>query len=517
MLEFDMTPTPWSGSRRTCLRAGSTLLLGALFAGVPDAAAGAAVGQVDAVDRYLRAQIRKLRIPGMAVAVVKDRRVVLLRNYGTASVEFDQPVRDDTVFAINSVTKALTGVAAMRLVEQGKLDLAAPVGRYLTDLPEAWRGVTIRQLLSHMSGLPDIMRAPTVETNAAAAWAWIQQQPVVFAPGQRFHYCQTNYTLIQRVLNTIERRALDAPLAEEQMRLAGMTQTSYGDAYDVIPHRGPTYRWDLPGPFVNGYSTAAPDAPRVMKAASERFLPFRRASSGLNSSARDLARWLIAIDDGTLLSPQSRAALWTPVAFTSDEKGQWGLGWQVFARGTHRAVGMTGGGRAAVFLYPEDRVGVVILTNLGGAFPEDMVDKIAALYAPGLVLSGVPALRIALEEQGYDKADRATAAIEASDPALVWPEMELNDWGYRLISTGRAKDALAVFALIARKFPQSANAHDSLAQAYRVNGDTAKAIVEYQRVLQLDPGNESARHHIAEMQDASPNSGYPATPPNLPR
>ena len=160
-----MTPARWSGSRRTCLRNGSALLLAALFAGVPavDAAgAGVASGPIDAVDRYLRAQIRKLRIPGMAVAVVKDRRIVLLRNYGTASVEFDQPVRDDTVFAINSVTKAFTGIAAMRLVEQGKLDLLAPVDRYLPNLPPAWRGVTIRQLLSHMSGLPDVMRAPTV-------------------------------------------------------------------------------------------------------------------------------------------------------------------------------------------------------------------------------------------------------------------------------------------------------------------------------------------------------------------
>lgn len=500
-----MTPALWSGSRRTCLRDGSALLLAGLFADLPEAsaAAGLAPGPGDAVDRYLGAQIRKLRIPGMSVAVVKDRRIVLLRNYGTASVEFDQPVRDDTVFAINSVTKAFTGVATMRLVEQGKLDLSASIDRYLTDLPQAWRGVTIRQLLSHMSGLPDIMRAPTVETDATAAWAWIQRQPIMFPPGQHFHYCQTNYTLIQRVLNTIERRALDAPLAEEQIGLAGMTQTFYGDAYDVIPHRSPTYRWELPGPFVNGYSGASPDAPRVMRAASERFLPFRRASSGLNSSAHDLARWLIAIDDGTLLSPQSRETLWAPVAFTSGEKGQWGLGWQVLARGTHRAVGMTGGGRAAVFFYPEDHIGVVILTNLGGAFPEDMVDKIAALHAPSLVLSGVPALRIALEEQGYEQAERAAAAIEARDPALVWPEMELNDWGYRLISTGRARDALAVFALIARKFPQSANAHDSLAQAWRVNGDTGNAIREYQRVLDLDPTDASARRHLAELKEGA--------------
>ena len=495
-----MTPDRWNVDRRTLLRHGAVAGLAGLLPAVPGFAATVAGGAAAAVDLYLGAQMRKLRIPGMAVAVVRDGKLVLARNYGTASIEFAQPVDAATVFAINSVTKAFTGVAAMRLVDQGRLDLAAPVGHYLTDLPEAWRGVAVRQLLSHMSGLPDVMRAPTVETDAAAAWAWVVQQPILFAPGGRFHYCQTNYTLIQRVLNGLEKRAPDAPLAEEQMRLAGMTHTAYGDAFDVIPHRAPTYRWVLPGPYVDGYSAAAADAPREMKAVSERFLPFRRASSGLNSSALDMAAWLIAIDQGRLLSPAARETMWTPVPFASGEKGQWGMGWEILARGKARAVGMTGGGRAAAFLYPEHRVGVVILTNLTGCFPEDMIDKVATLFAPGLVLSGVPALRMALEERGYDQAPRAAAAIEAGAPGFVWPEMELNDWSYRLLSTGRAREALAVFQLTAAKFPDSANAHDSLAQAYHVTGDVAGAVREYRRVLALDPGAEGARRHLAALE-----------------
>ena len=77
--------------------------------------------------------------------------------------------------------------------------------------------VTVRQLLSHMSGLPDLTRAPTVETDQAPAWAWVQAQPVSFAPGERFGYSQTNYTLVQRVLNRLEGRPADAPLAAPQL------------------------------------------------------------------------------------------------------------------------------------------------------------------------------------------------------------------------------------------------------------------------------------------------------------
>ncbi|WP_447929907.1 serine hydrolase [Sphingopyxis fribergensis] len=490
----------WTGTRRSLLRYAPATGLTTLLR-PPSVLARARPDNTEAeVDRYLGARMRKLRIPGLALAVVREGHVVLARNYGTASVEFAQPVRADTVFAVNSITKAFTGIAAMRLVEQGRLELIAPVGRYLADLPQAWRDVTIRQLLSHMSGLPDIMCAPTVETDAAAAWAWVLEQPTIFAPGARFHYCQTNYTLIQRVLNTLENRALDAPLALDQIRLAGMKHTAYGDANDVIPHRAPTYRWAAAAPFIDGYCAAASDAPRELKAASERFLPFRRASSGLNSTALDMAAWLAAIDRGTFLSVAARETMWTPTAFENGEKGQWGLGWQVFARGSQRAVAMTGGGRAAVFYYPENRLGIVILTNLSGSYPEDMVDKVASLFAPALDLSGIPALRIELEERGYHRAALAAADVEARGLAFSWPEMELNDWGYRLLSTGRASDALDIFKLAAAKFPASANAHDSLAQAYRVKGDIPSSIAAYKRVLVLDPANEGARRKLAELE-----------------
>lgn len=478
-------------------------VMAALLATLPMAAA-VQEKEVDQVDRYLNTQMDRLKIPGMAVGVIKNGQIVLLRQYGMASVEFQVPVTDKTVFAINSITKAFTGVAAARLVEQGKLDLSAPVGHYLNDLPEPWRKVTIRQLLSHTSGLPDIMGAPTVETNDLEAWAWVLSRPINFQPGDRFHYCQTNYTLIQRVVNQIEGRAPAAPLAEEQIRMTGMAQTAYGDVYSVIPNKAPTYRWSLTGPTIAGYRAASSTTPPTLTAASERFLPFRRASSGLNSTAQDVARWMIALQGHRLLKEASLETLWSPVAFKNGQPGQWGLGWQVLSRGTHRAVGMTGGGRAAFSIYPEDGVGVVILTNLAGSFPEDMIDKIASIYAPGLQLSGVPALRIALEERGYDQASSIAAGIEKRDPNLVWPESEMNDWGYRLLSTGRAPQALAVFRLIADRFPNSANAHDSLAQAFRVNGDDRSAAIHYRRILELDPNNADALRHLKEISPKVP-------------
>lgn len=487
-------------SRRACLQLGlaatTSVLARPTFARNRDRSAEARAAQ------FLRAQMDKLRIPGLSAVVVREGRTIFSRDLGTASIEFDHPVRADTVFAINSVTKAFTGVAAMRLVDQGRLDLSDPVGRHVTDLPNAWRAVPLHQLLTHMSGLPDMMRAPTVETDAAAAWAWTLAQPIRFAPGDRFNYCQTNYTLIQKVLNGLLDRAPEAPLALEQLQLAGMTHTRYGDATDVILRKAPTYRWNLPGPFVTGYSAAKPDAPRELRAASERFLPFRWASSGLNSTAQDLARWMIALTDGRLLTARARDLMWTPGRFNDGKTGQWGIGWEVLRRGAGRCVKMTGGGRAAACLYPEAGVGVVLLTNLAGSFPEDLTDALAAMFAPEIDMAGVPALRIALEDQGYGAISRAAHQIERAHPNVVWPEAELNDWGYRLLSTGRRQDALPLFQFLVERYPQSANAHDSYAQAAWVNGEIATALTHYRRALELDPSNSHAPAHIETLLQA---------------
>ena len=475
-------------SRRPFIFLVFAALAALLTAVAPAGAAPRHESKAHQADRYIRERMQVLGIPGLQLAVVSHGRIALLRSYGVASVELGVPVGDRTVLAINSITKAFTGVAAMRLVEAGRLDLSAPLSTYLDELPEAWRAVTIRQLLSHMSGLPDITRAPTVETDQEAAWRWVREQPVAFPPGERFSYNQTNYALIQQVINRLSGAAPDAPLAEAQFEAAGMARTHYGDSTEIVPGKAPTYRFDFAG------------GGRRLRPVTERFLPFRRAASGLNSTAEDLARWLIALRDNRLLSPESLRTMWTPSAFNDGRPGQWALGWQVFPRGTGRAVGMTGGGRAALFFYPEQDVGVVLLTNLAGAFPEDMVDRVASIYAPGLVLSGVPGLRLALDERGYGQAAAVARELAAADPSLRWNESELNDWGYRLLSTGRPREALEILKLVLALFPASANAHDSVAEAYAANGERANALAHYRRSLEIDAGNTNARRQIERLE-----------------
>jgi CubicO group peptidase (beta-lactamase class C family) len=115
--------------------------------------------------------MKESHIPGMQVAVVQHGKLVLTRAYGLADVQHSVPVTTKTPFSIASITKAFTGVAIMQLVEEGKgkLDLDAPVSRYLSSLPVAWRPVTIQQLLTHVSGLPDIVDQKTAARRRSLA------------------------------------------------------------------------------------------------------------------------------------------------------------------------------------------------------------------------------------------------------------------------------------------------------------------------------------------------------------
>jgi CubicO group peptidase (beta-lactamase class C family) len=444
-------------------------------------------------DVILRRAIADKRIPGLQVAVVKDGKVVLERSYGLANLQTPVPVTDQTIFSINSITKAFTGVAAMREVEAGRLDLSKPVSAYLSDLPPTWRAVTIRQLLSHTSGLPNIIDNGSGKMKGATeaeAWAWAAAQPPVFAPGERFSYNQTNYGLIQKVINTLNGRPLDATVADPQFAIVGMPRTVFGDSRDVIPGKAAGY----------GYRYPDPAGPGVLKPVYEEFEPLHRAASGLNSTADDMGRWMIAVLDGRLLKPETLRTMWTPVAYTNGQVGQWGMGWEVKQRPDRRVVDMTGGSRAAMFLYPDDGVGVVILTNLSGAAPEDLIDQIAALYIPGMKLTGVAALRAALEAQGFDDAPAVLARLQREDPAFKPTELELNDWGYRLLTSGKPKQALAVMKIGVALYPESGNAYDSLAEAYQVNGDRAQTVENYRRSLGLDPKNANAAARLKKLE-----------------
>ncbi len=366
---------------RTLLLAGSLLAI----SGRP--ALAQRVNRADAVRRLLLAEMKARQIPGLQVAVVKGGRVVMHGEYGFANLQDSVPVSRRTLFTINSMTKAFTGVAIVQLVEAGKVDLDRGIGRYVADLPDAWRAVTVRQLLTHTSGLPDITDENAKMLSEAgddSSWAMVRRLPVTAAPGERFSYNQNNYLLLGKLIDTVTGQPFTQVIADRQFRVAGMTRTAaagFGDSYDVVPHaaRGYTFRQVIGGQTY---------LRRKIRNQSETYSPFLLTAAGIRSTAEEIARWSIAVQRGAIFSkPGSLTTLWTPARLTNGALGgfgeflnEWALGWPVASRPLHPAIVAIGGGRSGLFVYPEDDVAVVVLTNLQGAEPEAFIDKVAALY-----------------------------------------------------------------------------------------------------------------------------------------
>jgi CubicO group peptidase (beta-lactamase class C family) len=309
------------------------------------------LAQTDNVDSFLQQKMKELRIPGMQIAVVQNGKIIFSKSYGYANLQDSVPVNKRSVFAINSCTKAFTGVAIMQLVEEGKVDLDAPVSRYVDDLPAAWQTVTIKQLLIHVSGIPEVLHFFDPVTHGLGkqtediVWEKVKAQPMQSKTGEQFSYNQTNYVLLGKVIEKLTGKPFAQIFRERQFQIAGMQSTLFGDSRDVIPHFAPTYRYqkitDGEGKYTANYT---------------EFPFFQRTGSGLNSTAEDMANWIIALQQGKLLkSKTSLMTLWKQGAYNDGTPTQWALGFGITKPSRkHRAVGMSGGGRSAFLIYPED-------------------------------------------------------------------------------------------------------------------------------------------------------------------
>jgi CubicO group peptidase (beta-lactamase class C family) len=345
------------------------------------------------VDQYLRSEMASRKIPGLGLAVVRGGRVEKATSYGMANLELGIPVSDSTVFQINSTTKSFASVAVLMLAEAGKFRLDDPIGDHLDSLPAAWRPATIRQLLNHTSGLPDVIDNPTTGTllarNVPDALTLLAPKPMMFARGTQWSYNQTNYMLLAMLIEKKAGMTFPEFCLERELRPLGITRAAFGDSRHVIPGRASGY---------TKISTAGGKVamlPAVQNTWYE-FEPFLYTGAGLHLSAADFGRWVAALLQGKLISRKSLEEIWTPTKLADGTVFRlggalgYGLGWPLLDRPRHRAAGGSGGARAAFFVYPEDDLAVVVLTNLQGAGPEALVEGVAAIYLPDLKSGGSP-------------------------------------------------------------------------------------------------------------------------------
>lgn len=454
------------------------------------------------IDAIIKREMQERKIPGLQVSVVQNGKIVLNRSYGIANIQDGIPVTGQSIFAINSITKVFSAVAIMKLVEEGKLILSDPVSKYLDFFPSNWdSSVTINHLLTHTSGLPDMLKVLDQNTggvgnlkNEEGVWQKLASLPMDFKPGDAFSYNQTNAYLLGKLIDKFSGTPFATYFSEQQFKPVGMHNTVFGDSRDVIQHFAPTYFWRK---NIDGRIVENP----VLIHNYYEFPYFRRTAAGLNSTSEDMAAWIIALQNEKLLTKASLEKMWSPFVFNNGKKTPWSLGWGMNKfRKEHRAVGMSGGGRSAFLLYPDDNLSVIVLTNLGGSYPEDFLEELAGIYNPDIVKAdAVTNLRISLRKIGFENAIPFSKKEMKKNPLFIPNEFELNEWAYRMMAKEQNKEALEIFKLNVYLFPDSYNVYDSYGEILLKTGDKKQATIMYQKSIALNPENENAKKALEKL------------------
>ena len=341
----------------------------------------------DEVRTYLVNEMGKQKIPGLQIVVISQGKIIFSKALGIANVEFSVPATESTIFSINSITKVFTGTAIMQLVEEGKIDIEKPVSNYLDSLPANWQSVTIKQLLSNTSGLPDVeddfTGGPIGNKGEDTAWQIVKTMPLQFQPGEQFSYNATNYLLLGKIIEKHGKLPFEQFIQKYQLDVVGMKRTIYGNSYNVVKDKTPTYSY-----YHHDKSTGKDINDNQLLEVYEEFPKMLRADAGMFSTAKEMAQWILALQTkGLLRDEKSIKTMWTPVKLNNGGHGGFGgilnayaLGWPVVERKQHPAIASIGGGRAAFLIYPQDNLTIILLTNLTGCSPELIADKIAEFY-----------------------------------------------------------------------------------------------------------------------------------------
>ena len=322
----------------------SLLLLAVLCAPAQDIASK--------MDEYIQASSKARGFMGAAL-VARGGKVLLDKGYGSASIELNVPNTPANKFRLGSITKQFTAAAVMQLQEKGKLNVTDQACKYIDNCPEAWKPVTIHQLLSHTSGIPSYTDTPAFATpkvmriplSPMEVVMLTKDKPLVFQPGGKFAYDNTGYILLGIIIEKVTGQSYADYLQEHIFGPLGMKDSGYDQTRTILPGRAAGY--DRTGNLFRNADYI------------DMSLPY--AAGSLYSTTGDLYRWDRALYTDKVVSRKSYEAMTTPV------KSNYGYGLMLAPAVKHKHVGHGGGINGfstCIDRFPDDDAVVIVLANV---------------------------------------------------------------------------------------------------------------------------------------------------------
>lgn len=322
------------------------------------------------------------RIPGLSLAVVQDGKIIKAKGYGYADLEFNAPVTPETIFESGSIGKQFTATAVMMLVEEGKIGLEDKITKYFPGAPASWSDITIRNLLSHESGIKNYTDASMdyrKDYTEDQLLKMAEAPPLDFAPGTDWSYSNTGFIVLGMLIHKVTGEFYGDFLHQRIFAPLGMKTRIISES-DIIPNRASGYK------LVRGQWKNQDWVSPTLNTTADGSLYF---------TTLDLAKWDAALYATKLLKQSSLDEMWTIQKYTAGpnagkpNKGNYGFGWFIDSANGHRLIEHSGawqGFTTAICRYVGDKLTVIVLTNLDSEHsnPDIIAHTVAGFYVPAV-------------------------------------------------------------------------------------------------------------------------------------
>ncbi len=444
------------------------------------------------INTYMHDIMQTHQIPGAALAIIKDGKIIHEQYYGKASLEKNTPVTKNTMFRVYSTTKLITATAIFQLIEKEKITLNDFVHDHLTYIPTAWKAIQIKHLLTHSSGLPDMIHYDSHQSDKALLTE-LAKEKMLFDAGERFTYNQTNYWLLALIIKKVTGISFDDYVLKNQFLSPKSGVLFSSNSNESIPNRIAKYSFDYKkNQFVGAtddYGTRA------------------HSGNGLNITLQELIKWNQNFDNNTFLQKNTKNLMWSDFSF-KDQKSKFLHGWGLYPIQNKMSIGFTGGGVSGFRKFVDDDMTIIILTNGFKYYPvhNKIINHIAGIVNPTYIDK-----ESIIKEQvtnGFlnlttDKAIENYTKISNKNPNTNF-ERTLNRIGYAMAKS-RIEDAIKIFELNVREYPDSWNVYDSLGEGHEMNKNYKASVEFYKKSVERNPENKHGVQKIKELESKLKN------------
>ena len=455
------------------------------------------------LDSVIQEIMTRWDVPGLAVGMVQGNEIIYAKGFGVQSLETQSPVTLDSVFCVQSISKCLVATAVMQFVERGKINLDAPFVQYLPYFQmddERYRQVTIRQILSHTSGMPDMdeneyvefVSRPEYDDGTAERYVrGLRDRKLIADPGERFSYSNIAYNILGDMLAKVSGKSFEDIMREHILLPSGMPNSTFmladvPNSLLAVPHlRLPEMRVNPTYPYHRA------DAP----------------ASFLHTTVLDMCHWgITSLNRGTylgqsILSSASYDLMWTPVADRGNPRPsmyeEMGLGWTLGHYKDVKTVCHGGGGfggTAFLFIMPEKNCAAVILcneeSNAHVRVSRAVADTLLNEKPQAKAVSWMIPISRAMADGGIDAAYARYNEIKAkNDDEYFFQEYELISLALQMLTAKKIDLAIEALELNIHVYPEHVDSYIEQAKLYLHKGELARAKECLLKARSIEPDN----------------------------